>query len=286
MQVRAGAKVNLCLHVGAPDARGYHPLQSLVAFADMGDDLRLTSGTGAARLTIDGPFAQGLAADDSNLILKALRRFEAETGVPVPVDIHLTKALPLAAGVGGGSADAGAVLRGLRALYAPDMDEATLEAIAASTGADGVMCLWSKPAVAEGYGEKLTFVSLPSLACVLINPRVPSPTAEVYAAYDRQGRFPPFAPVFTPDMGRDPARLMTFLRAARNDLEAPAIALNPVIGEVLQSLRAQPLTQLARLSGSGATCFALCTTDEAARALAQSLAALWPQAWIRACRLG
>lgn len=286
MQVLAKAKVNLCLHVEAPDQRGYHPLQSLVAFADIGDDIRFTEGGEGPLLTIDGPFSEGLGGGEDNLILKALRRFEAETGARITHRIHLSKNLPLAAGVGGGSADAGAVLRGLRALYAPDMPDARLEAMAASTGADGVMCLWSRPAIALGYGETLAFVSLPSLSCVLINPRVASPTPAVYAAYDRQGVFPPSALGFRPEDTESAAALMDRLRAGRNDLEAPAVALNPVIGEVLASLRAQPQTRLTRVSGSGATCFGLCETDQDAHALAEALSVLWPQAWIRVCRLG
>lgn len=286
MQVLAQAKVNLCLHVEAPDHRGYHPLQSLVTFADIGDDIRFTDDGEGPLLTIDGPFSAGLGAGEGNLILKALRRFEAETGARISHRVHLTKNLPLAAGVGGGSADAGAVLRGLRALYAPDMPDDRLEAIAASTGADGVMCLWSRPAMAQGYGEKLTFVSLPTLACVLINPLVPSPTPEVYAAYDRKGVFPPSDIGFAPEAADQAAALIDFLKQGRNDLETPAVTLNPVIGEVLSSLRAQPQTRLARVSGSGATCFGLCASDSDAHELAVTLRSLWPQAWVRACRLG
>ncbi|MFT4091140.1 MAG: 4-(cytidine 5'-diphospho)-2-C-methyl-D-erythritol kinase [Asticcacaulis sp.] len=285
MHILAKAKVNLCLHVQAPDHRGYHPLQSLVAFADIGDDIVFEAGGEGDLLTIDGSFAAGLSAGEDNLILKALRRFEAETGVAVTHRIRLNKNLPLAAGVGGGSADAGAVLRGLRAHYAPDMPDAVLEAIAASTGADGVMCLWSKAAVAEGYGEKLSFAELPVLDCVLINPLVPSPTAEVYGTYDRLGRFPASDSLSLPESSKGAAGLIDWLKVGRNDLEAPAIALNPLIGEVLASIRSLPYTQLARLSGSGATCFALCASAEDAAALKAALGALWPQAWIRACRL-
>lgn len=280
----APAKVNLCLHVGSPDARGYHPLHSLVAFADIGDEVRLIEGEGPL-LRVGGPFAEGLSTGEDNLILKAVRRFEAHTGKAVTHRIHLTKALPVASGLGGGSADAGAVLRALRRFYTPDMADETLEAIAATTGADGVMCLWSQPAVAEGYGERLRFVELPSLSCVLINPLTPSPTAEVYAAYDRQGQFPAFEPLFTPDKAHDAATLIDFLKTARNDLEAPAVALNPVIAEVLAALRAQPQTLMARLSGSGATCFALCDTPDAAEALAKAMQSVSPKAWVKTVKL-
>ncbi len=148
----AAAKVNLYLHVAAPDARGYHPLQSLVVFADIGDEVTFSpiESVGSSddlipRLNIDGPFAEGLQADKGNLILKAVRRFEAAAGVKVGGHaIRLNKNLPLASGIGGGSADAGATLRVLRALYAPAMADSDLAAIAGAIGADGVMCLWSR----------------------------------------------------------------------------------------------------------------------------------------------
>src|SRR6185437_10032394 len=144
--------VNLWLHVAAPDARGYHPLQSLVAFADIGDEVSLVKTKTSEEnlmpcLSLSGPFAEGLNAGEDNLILKAVRAFEAATGLRVDHhDIHLAKTLPIASGLVGGSADAGAVLHLLRDAYAPDMADDALSAVAARTGADGVMCLWSRPA--------------------------------------------------------------------------------------------------------------------------------------------
>ncbi|ESQ80448.1 4-(cytidine 5'-diphospho)-2-C-methyl-D-erythritol kinase [Asticcacaulis sp. YBE204] len=273
----APAKVNLYLHVAAPDVRGYHPLRSLVVFADYGDEVSLSPGQG--RLTIDGPFAEGLSTGEDNLILKAVRRFEAAAGVTVNRhDIHLTKNLPVASGIGGGSADAGAVLHLLREAYAPDMPDAALEAVAAQTGADGVMCLWSKSAIAEGYGEVLTPVEVPSLAAVLINPGVECSTPAVFKAYDAVGRFEPIGADISGDV-------VAFLRTTRNDLESPAIALHSVIGEVFRSLEAYDETRFARMSGSGATCFALCDTREDAEKLAAKLRQNWPRAWVRACML-
>ncbi|ADU14759.1 4-(cytidine 5'-diphospho)-2-C-methyl-D-erythritol kinase [Asticcacaulis excentricus] len=274
----APAKVNLYLHVAAPDHRGYHPLRSLVVFADYGDEVRLTPGEG--RMFIDGPFGQNLSPGEDNLVLKAVRRFEAATSVRVNShDFHLTKNLPLASGVGGGSADAGAVLHLLRATCAPEVSDNALSRIAAETGADGVMCLWARAAIAEGYGERLTPVAIPPLPAVLINPGVECPTPAVFKAYDSAAEF---APIDTQWRGED---VIDDLNTTRNDLEAPAIRLVPVIGEVLASLRAQPETRFARMSGSGATCFALCDTLSEAETLAARLRADWPKAWVRACTL-
>ncbi|BBF82451.1 4-(cytidine 5'-diphospho)-2-C-methyl-D-erythritol kinase [Asticcacaulis excentricus] len=274
----APAKVNLYLHVAAPDHRGYHPLRSLVVFADYGDEVSLTPGEG--RLFIDGPFGQGLSTGEDNLVLKAVRRFEAATGVRVDNhDFYLTKNLPLASGVGGGSADAGAVLHLLREACAPEVTDDALSFMAAETGADGVMCLRAQASIAEGYGERLTPVTLPPLPAVLINPGVECPTPAVFKAYDAAAEF---APVDTQWRGYD---LIDDLATTRNDLEAPAIRLVPVIGEVLASLRAQPETRFARMSGSGATCFALCETLSEAETLAARLRADWPKAWVRACTL-
>ena len=290
----APAKVNLYLHVAAPDARGYHPLRSLVVFAEIGDAVQLVPAKSAGfdrnlrpNLRIDGPFSTGLSTGEDNLILKAVRRFEQAARLAVDRhDIALTKNLPIASGIGGGSADAGAVLHLLRLAYAPAMPDETLAEIAASTGADGVMCLWAKASIAEGYGERLTPAKVPKLPAVLINPRVECPTPAVYQGFDDQGLFADidtsqgFANIINID------QLIEALTATRNDLQSPAIRLQPVIGEVLKSLEAQPETLLARMSGSGATCFALCATDESAAALSRRLEALWPAAWVRACHLG
>lgn len=290
----AAAKVNLYLHVAAPDARGYHPLQSLVAFADIGDEVTFSplQSAGSSEnliscLSIEGPFAEGLQADESNLILKAMRRFEAAAGVRVDRHtIRLTKNLPVASGIGGGSADAGATLRLLRELYAPDMPDSDLAAIAGAIGADGVMCLWSQPAFAEGYGERLTPVTLPEVPAVLVNPGVECATARVYGGYDAVGRFNEIEAMSGFSDVSDIRQLISALSHTRNDLQSPAIHLQPVVAEVLTALEAQEETLFARMSGSGATCFALCETDEAASALSGRMQAMMPAAWVRACRLG
>ncbi len=288
----APAKINLFLHVAAPDANGYHPLQSLVAFADIGDEVELfpVGSVGYAadlnpRLSVDGPFAAELTTGEDNLVLRAAKAFQAGTGVTIDQDIRLTKNLPIASGVGGGSADAGAVLKLLRDTYAPDLADDRLEAMVGALGADGIMCLRARPALAEGYGERLSEVGLPSVPCVLINPGVACATAAVYGGFDDLAVFSDLRPVqaesvYTVD------QLLTILGKTRNDLEPAAIALQPVIAEVLASLRAEPQTAFARMSGSGATCFALCRTDEDAEALGHRMLVRWPAAWVRVGRLG
>ena len=286
----APAKVNLWLHVAAPDARGYHPLQSLVAFADIGDEVSLVETEASARdlspcLHLSGAFAEGLGAGEDNLVLKAVRAFEAAAGLRVDRHgIHLVKNLPVASGLGGGSADAGAVLLLLRGAYAPDMSDEALSMIAAKTGADGVMCLWGQAALAEGYGERLTSVSLPSVPAVLINPGVACSTAAVYAGFDALGDFSRLDAVAEDIVNVE--QLTKMLAGTRNDLQAPAMVLQPVIDAVLADLAAQPETLFARMSGSGATCFALCRGDADARILVDRLHRTWPGAWVAPCRLG
>ena len=286
----APAKVNLFLHVAAPDARGYHPLQSLVMFADIGDKVSLVETYGSLvnlspKLNLSGCFAEGLEAGEGNLILKAVRAFEAATGRRVDRhDIHLEKRLPVASGLGGGSADAGAVLHLLREAYAPDMADDDLSAIAAKTGADGVMCLWARSALAQGYGERLTWVSAPAVPAVLVNPGVECATRAVYQGLDETGDFSALDAV--PEDIVNIEQLTARLAVTRNDLQAPATALQPVIADVLRDLAAQPETLFTRMSGSGATCFALCAGDAEARALGGRIQGLWPAAWVAPCRLG
>ncbi|MDI7774236.1 4-(cytidine 5'-diphospho)-2-C-methyl-D-erythritol kinase [Asticcacaulis sp. EMRT-3] len=289
----ARAKVNLYLHVAAPDARGWHPLQSLVMFADCGDTVSLTDDGGRS---ITGPFGAGLSTGEDNLIWKAVRAFEQTAGVTIRHGLHLDKQLPIASGLGGGSADAGAALRLLREAYAPQMADDLLDTIAAKTGADGVMCLRSETAFAEGYGERLTAVKLPCVPCVLVNPGVACATADVYAGFDALEPFAAIEAKGGEAKGGEAKAgfadivnlngLVAALAATRNDLEPAAIRLQPVIAEVLAELRGQPQTLLARMSGSGATCFALCADDESASALASRMQTILPGGWVRACRLG
>lgn len=287
LRALAPAKVNLFLHVGAPEANGYHPLSSLVVFADVGDGVTLETADTFA-LSVEGPFSAELRDEPDNLIARAARAFAGATGLErVRARIRLDKRLPIASGVGGGSADAGAALRLLKAALAPELPDADLVAIAAGLGADGPMCLVSRPALASGYGERLGPAPvLPEIHGVLVNPRAPSPTGPVYRAYDAAG-----APggAETPELPveiADASALATVLARTRNDLQAPAVALAPAIGAVLEALEAAPETLFARMSGSGATCFALCRGRDEAAALAARLARAHGGWWVQPCRLG
>jgi len=283
----APAKVNLYLHVGAPDASGYHPICSLMAFADLGDRLSAQAAD-AMDLKVHGPFGAALAGRDDNLVLRAVRALLAQARAPVePVAISLEKRLPVASGLGGGSSDAGAALRLLREHMAPHLDDAGLEALAAGLGSDGAACLWGRPVTAQGRGERLSRApGFPLLDAVLVNPGAPVATAEVYRRYDALGRFGDVAPPATPDAFESAAELAGWLGSLRNDLEAPAIAVAPQVGAVLETLRDEPEALLARVSGSGGTCFALCASDIEAESLAERIEALAPAWWVRRCRLG
>jgi 4-diphosphocytidyl-2-C-methyl-D-erythritol kinase len=283
----APAKVNLFLHVGALEPDGRHLLCSLMVFADIGDRLAVRPAD-ALELRIEGPFAAGLTAGPDNLVMRAAVALLARIGVAdTPLQLVLTKMLPLAAGLGGGSSDAGAALRLLRDELRGRLDDAALEAIAGELGADGPACLHGRPVIAEGRGERLSAAPrLPPLDAVLVNPGVASPTGVVYRMFDDLGGSsgadrPPLPPTF--DDVRDVAG---FLANCRNDLEAPAVTLNSVVGEVLQTLTEQPECLLARVSGSGATCFALCASSEQAERLARRLQSFGPDWWVRPCRLG
>ncbi|WP_295708525.1 4-(cytidine 5'-diphospho)-2-C-methyl-D-erythritol kinase [uncultured Brevundimonas sp.] len=279
----APAKINLFLHVGPVDAAGYHPLESLVAFADTGDAVSVEP---ADRLTLEvvGPFGEGLAGED-NLILRAVRALgkAAEIGEP-PLRIVLDKRLPVAAGLGGGSSDAGAALRLAAKALSLEIDEAGLERIAGVVGADGPMCLRARTAWAGGRGEVLTDEPrLPSLPVVLLNPRLPSPTGAVYRAYDAGSTAQADRPA--PPAGWSRSAVIDWLADQRNDLEAPALALTPGIGEALSAMAEAPGVRLTRMSGSGATVFGLFDTDADASKAADVLRLHHPDWWTAAGRL-
>jgi 4-diphosphocytidyl-2-C-methyl-D-erythritol kinase len=283
----APAKVNLYLHVGAVDAAGMHPLSSLMVFADVGDRLSVRPAD-ALGLEINGPFAEGLDAGEDNLVLRAARAILARCDAPrAPFHLVLTKALPLAAGLGGGSSDAGAALRLLRETLELGLSDAELEQVAAELGSDGAACLFARSVIAEGRGERLgPAPAFPVLDAVLVNPRVPSPTGAVYRGFDEMGAGRGADRPDLPEAFETAEEMAGFLATCRNDLEAPAVRLTPLIGEVLATLRDEPETLLGRLSGSGATCFALCAGDIEAEGLAERLERMRPGWWVRRCRLG
>jgi 4-diphosphocytidyl-2-C-methyl-D-erythritol kinase len=283
----AAAKLNLFLHVGAPAADGYHPLCSLMAFADVGDRVEVRDADALA-LQVRGPFGAGLEGEGDNLVLRAARALTEHLRRPLaPVGMILDKRLPVAAGLGGGSSDAGAALRLLREAWAPDLSDADLEAVAAGLGADGAACLWGRPVLAEGRGERLGPAPiLPPIDAVLVNPRVTVSTAQVYRTFDAAGRFGDVEPPPMPEAFESVEELAGWLRMTRNDLQSPAAALAPEIGDVLATLVDEPEALISRMSGSGATCFALCSGDLEAEGLAERIEALRPNWWVRRCRLG
>ena len=283
----AAAKVNLFLHVGPPDEAGYHPICSLMVFADFGDRVSIEPSE-ALSLTVNGAFSRHIGPTDDNLVLRAARALIAEARQPVaPVSFSLDKMLPVASGLGGGSSDAGAALRLMREELGLRLDDARLEAVAAGLGADGAACLWGRPVLAEGRGERLSPApGLPPLDAVLVNPGVPVSTADVYRRLDVRGVFGDVTPPRMPDAFESPQEVAAWLATQSNDLEGPAVAVAPAVGAVLDTLRNEPEALLARVSGSGGTCFALCADDIAAETLAERIEAMAPDWWVRRCRLG
>jgi 4-diphosphocytidyl-2-C-methyl-D-erythritol kinase len=271
----APAKVNLALHVTGRRADGYHLLDSLVVFPRIGDRLEAEPAAGLS-LSLRGPFASALGTGDDNLVLRAaaLLRPPGQGAA-----LHLTKALPVAAGIGGGSADAAAALRLLARLWgvAPPAPARVL-----ALGADVPVCLAGASARMRGIGGDLGAVALPPFWIVLVNPGVPVATGAVFAGLASRDNAPMTDPPHLPDA----AALVRWLAAQRNDLEAPARALAPVIGTVIDALAAQRGCALARMSGSGATAFGLFDTEAPALAAAEALRAAEPLWWIAAAPVG
>jgi len=280
--VFAPAKINLYLHVVGRRADGYHLLDSLVAFADIGDFVTAAPAE-SLTLAIGGPEAGAIAGlGEDNLVMRAARLFAAEAaanrpgGVPFGAALYLDKRLPAAAGIGGGSSDAAATLRVLDRLWHRPVDPAALAALALKLGADTPACLAARPVWVGGIGERIEeAAALPPAGIVLANPRRSLPTAEVFAA--RRGAFAGIGR-FDP-MPRDAAALAAVLADRGNDLTDAALSLLPEIAAVLERLAQLPGALLARMSGSGATCFALFDDREAALAAGALLAHSEPQWW-------
>jgi 4-diphosphocytidyl-2-C-methyl-D-erythritol kinase len=280
----APAKINLFLHVGERRPDGFHELESLAIFVDIGDTL-VFEAADTLSLTIDGPFGEGLSAGDDNLVLRAARALAVRADHKGGAKITLTKRLPVASGIGGGSADAAAALRGLVHLWnLDDIGPDRSREVAATLGSDVPVCVESRTAWMEGRGEIVTMArGVRPLRIVLVNPRVAVPTGPVFATLEtRTGTGTQRERM---EYDGDVWGLTDFLAATTNDLEAPALKLAPVIGDVLAALKAQPQVMLARMSGSGATCFALFETDEAADAAADAIAAAHPEWWVQAARV-
>lgn len=272
--VEAGpAKVNLFLHVTGRRADGYHLLDSLVVFGPAADVLHAAPADELS-LAVEGPFGASLEAEPDNLVLRAARALAAAVGIEPRVALRLEKRLPVASGIGGGSADAAAALRLLDRLWGLGLGVARLREIGATLGADIPVCIESRPVRMAGVGEVLSPAPrLPECGLLLVNPGVALATPAVFRA--RSGDFSP--PGALPSAWPDSAAMARDLAALRNDLEAPALALCPAVAEVLAALAALPGCLLARMSGSGATCFGLFADAAAAR----RAAALLPQGWWR-----
>lgn len=249
----APAKVNLFLHVTGRRTDGYHLLDSLVVFAGIGDTVSARDADDL-RLNVTGPFAGGLAAEPNNLVLRAATALAAEAGIAPRAHVTLEKRLPVASGIGGGSADAAATLRLLCRLWNLRPEHDVLLRLAARLGADVPVCLGSRARRMSGIGEVLGPVPpLPICGLLLANPGVAVATADVFRR--RSAAFSP--PAVLPDRWADAPALAESLRAAGNDLQPAAVALCPEIAAVLRAIDSQPGCLIARMSGSGATCFGL-----------------------------
>jgi len=284
----APAKLNLYLHVLGRRSDGYHFLDSLVVFADLADELSFRPDDGL-HLSIQGPFAAALtrsdrdkAGRDDNLILRAARHLAAFAGVRCGAAITLTKNLPVAAGIGGGSADAAAALLGLARLWELDLESGDLAGLGLELGADVPVCLKGQATFVEGIGEKLTPVTgLGKAGLLLVNPGPPLSTAAVFQAHGDNASYP--APIEA--VPNDIDALARFLKARRNDLTVAAVGLAPVIGEVLDVMSGDKACLFARMSGSGPTCFGLYREVAACHATVAAIRRDHPTWWVAASEM-
>ena len=277
----ARAKVNLFLHVLGRRPEGFHILRMMVVFPKIGDLITAEPASGLS-LSVSGPFGDGLSTGDDNLALGAAAALAAKIGGARGAALHLEKNLPIAAGIGGGSADAGAALRLLSRMW-PGADRADLHDIAFALGADAPMCLAQTPAIVGGIGERLSPApAFPGFWIVLVNPMTPLSTAEVFAGLERRENPPGAAP---PARFADLSHLTSWLSTQRNDMESAARRLRPEIGKVLSALAWDRTCRLHRMSGSGATCFGVFATEGEAVAAADRLRKAEPGWWVAAAEV-
>jgi 4-diphosphocytidyl-2-C-methyl-D-erythritol kinase len=281
------AKVNLTLRVVGRRVDGYHDLESLVAFADCADRLSLTPGS-ELHLACTGPLAEACGETADNLVFKAAQLLGERVADLKLGDFILDKVLPVAAGIGGGSADAAAALRLLARANNLAIDDSRLIEVAQLTGADVPVCLASRACVMTGVGETLTPLALPTMPCVMVNPRIAVATRDVFAALGlrngelRVGATDVIHATAWPEEGASVEDWVEILAAGSNDLEAPAMRIQPVIGEVLSALSATNGAWLVRMSGSGATCFAIFENTHEAQRAAQKIQLDHPTWWVHA----
>lgn len=278
----ARAKINLALHVTGRREDGYHLLDSLVVFPDIADRLTLERANGL-ELRLEGPFGSELEGPaEENLVLKAVRRFAELSGSAPRIRLTLKKNLPVASGIGGGSADAAAAIRLLERFTGNALPPEQRLELALSLGADVPVCLDRKPARMSGIGERLAPVpAMPPAGIVLVNPLEGVSTPAVFKAMTKRDN--PLLPDL-PEQFADLTALCAYLRGTRNDMQAAAEALCPAITTVIDALSALPDVAFARMSGSGATCFALCAPGKESR-VADAVASRHPGWWIAAGRL-
>lgn len=284
LSITAPAKINLTLRVTGRRADGYHLLDSLVVFTELGDELSVrapVADEATLSLAVDGPFAAPLNGEADNLVLRAARRLAEDAQIVPQVAFTLTKRLPVASGIGGGSADAAAALHLLNGLWGLKRSLGALQALALPLGADIPVCLLKRPAMMRGIGETLLPLDrLPDFALLLVNPGAALSTAEIFAA--RQGTFT--TPMPAPSAFAALDALIDWLSQEANDLEEPARRLCPAVGEVLEALGRTTGCRLTRMSGSGATCFAIYATLAEAEAAAEAVARAYPAWWVAASR--
>jgi 4-diphosphocytidyl-2-C-methyl-D-erythritol kinase len=281
----AFAKINLTLRVLGRRADGYHVLQSLVCFAAIADRVELQIG-GRLALKVNGPTADEAGPNKDNLVLRAARALQAQVPKLKLGTFDLSKRLPVGAGLGGGSADAAAALRLLAQANGLPGDDPRIEEAAREIGSDVPVCLASEPRWMSGTGHELSApVTMPKLFAVLANPGIPLATRDVYGVLGAAsiGDMPQAAPPPVPKGSRE---FLAFIAAQANDLEAPAIRLAPIVEGVLAALRDQPACVLARMSGSGSTCFGIFATQNAAKLAARTLMIRNPGWWVRDTELG
>jgi len=284
--LRAPAKINLSLRVTGRRADGYHEVESLVAFAGLCDWVGLEPGDDVS-LEVLGPRAAEVGPVDENLIVRAARSLSAHVTKLKLGRFRLIKRLPIAGGLGGGSADAAAALRLLAAEAGLSSDDPRVRASACATGADVLACLSPQARIMEGIGDKLgPAIRLPNIFALLVNPQVQAPTPKVFAALDLARPSKPRSPALSfPVAEPDTAALLDFLSLCRNDLEAAAIRIAPPVAAVLKSLSQIPEARVARMSGSGATCFALFGDRRRASTARRIVAAQHPGWWVEATDL-
>ncbi|MEQ8600197.1 MAG: 4-(cytidine 5'-diphospho)-2-C-methyl-D-erythritol kinase [Devosia sp.] len=280
----APAKINLALHVTRRREDGYHDLESLIVFADIFDELEATPADEDG-LSISGPFSRGLGAGPNNLVLKAIAAFRARWPElsPPGLNLQLTKNLPVAAGIGGGSADAAAALRIMAGMAAEPVPVADLADLAATLGADVPACLLSRPLVARGVGEILSpLPDFPQLHVALVNPGVAVATADVFRRLRAHDNYP--LPALPAPLTR-PAQLGLWLNETRNDLQPPAVKLVPEIGILIEEMAEIPGCMLSRMSGSGATVFGLFGSEGQAHEAANHIRRRYPDYWAAAAAI-